>query len=130
MKLGITCHVPKSVGKCEGMNSHTPKWVPTLGVGVPMDSKFLECDYKGLNPLHWNIPYIIGKLLEPKCLKWANMTHLGFWNISYGQKKGQKSIHMCIGWRHGKVYSSITLAVYISSSQEIRPKPIINLLYI
>jgi hypothetical protein len=23
---------------CEGMNSHTPKWVPTLGVGVPMDS--------------------------------------------------------------------------------------------
>jgi hypothetical protein len=31
-------HAPRSVGKCEGMNSHTPKWVPTLGVGVPMDS--------------------------------------------------------------------------------------------
>jgi hypothetical protein len=58
------------------------------------------------------------------------MTHLGSWNISYGQKKGRKSIHMCIGWKHGKVYNSITLAVYISSSQEIGPKPIIKLLYI
>jgi hypothetical protein len=23
--------------ECEGMNTHTPKWVPILGVGVPMD---------------------------------------------------------------------------------------------
>jgi len=28
---------------CEGMNPHTPKWVPTLGVGVPMESQiFIE----------------------------------------------------------------------------------------
>jgi hypothetical protein len=24
--LGITFHAPGSVGKCEGMNLHTPKW--------------------------------------------------------------------------------------------------------
>jgi len=30
----VTFHAPKSVGKCEGMNPHTPKWAPILGVGV------------------------------------------------------------------------------------------------
>jgi len=33
----VTLHAPKSVGKCEGMNPHTPKGTSTLGVGVPMD---------------------------------------------------------------------------------------------
>jgi hypothetical protein len=37
------------------------------------------------------ILYIIGKLLERRCLKWARIAHLDNWNISYGQKKGQKS---------------------------------------
>jgi hypothetical protein len=36
-------------------------------------------------------PYIIGKLLECRCLKWVCMTDLDTSNISYGQKKGQKS---------------------------------------
>jgi hypothetical protein len=36
--LGIKFHAPGSVGECEGMNPHTPKWTPTLGVGVLMDS--------------------------------------------------------------------------------------------
>jgi hypothetical protein len=41
--LGVTFHAPKNVGKCEGMNSHTPKLVTTLGVGVPMDFRiFIE----------------------------------------------------------------------------------------
>jgi hypothetical protein len=35
---GVTFHAPESVGECEGMNPHTPKWAPTLGVRVPMDS--------------------------------------------------------------------------------------------
>jgi hypothetical protein len=35
--LGVTLHAPKSVGDCEGMNPHTPKRAPTLGVRVPMD---------------------------------------------------------------------------------------------
>jgi len=29
---GVTFHVPKSVGECEGMNPHIPKWAFTLGV--------------------------------------------------------------------------------------------------
>jgi hypothetical protein len=29
--------MPPGVGRCERMNPHTPKWAPTLGVGVSMD---------------------------------------------------------------------------------------------
>jgi hypothetical protein len=35
---GVTSHAHGSVGGCEGMNPHIPRWAPTLGVGVPMDS--------------------------------------------------------------------------------------------
>jgi hypothetical protein len=31
-------HTPRSVRECEGMSAHIPKWAPTLGVGVPMES--------------------------------------------------------------------------------------------
>jgi len=36
---GVTSHTPGSVGKCEGVNPHTPKATPTLGDGVPVDSQ-------------------------------------------------------------------------------------------
>jgi hypothetical protein len=53
--------------------------------------KFLEDDYRSQNSLHWKVPYIIGKLLERKCLKWAYMTHLDTWNTSDGHKKSWES---------------------------------------
>jgi hypothetical protein len=39
----------------------------------------------------WGVPYIIEKLLERRCLKWARIAHLDIWNTSYGQKKGLES---------------------------------------
>jgi hypothetical protein len=67
------------------VNSHlgswSPKWTP----------KFSESDYKGQNLMDWSVLYIIRKILERKCLKWACMTHFNIWNISYGQKKGRES---------------------------------------
>jgi len=36
---GVTSHTPGSVRKCEGVNLHTPKATPTLGDGVPVDSR-------------------------------------------------------------------------------------------
>jgi hypothetical protein len=30
-------HIPRTVGEFEGMNPHTRKWVPTLGIIVSMD---------------------------------------------------------------------------------------------
>ncbi len=41
--------------------------------------------------MDWDIPYIIRKLLEHRCLKWAHMTHLDTSNTSYDIKKGRKS---------------------------------------
>jgi hypothetical protein len=49
--LGITFHALGSVGECEGMNPHTPKWAPILGVGVSMDSWIFKDQSQGHNPL-------------------------------------------------------------------------------
>jgi hypothetical protein len=89
--LGITFHAPGSVGKFEGMNLHTPKWALTLGVKVLMDSQIFRERLQESKFMYWRVHYIIGKFLELKCFKWARMTHLGTWNTSYGQKKGQES---------------------------------------
>jgi hypothetical protein len=56
----VTSHAFRSAGGCEGMNPHTPKRAPTLGVGVPMDSWIFKKQWKGSNPIglrhflyHW-----------------------------------------------------------------------------
>jgi hypothetical protein len=48
------------MGECEGMNLHIPKWTPTLGVGVPMDSRIFKENSQGSKPIglklylyHW-----------------------------------------------------------------------------
>jgi hypothetical protein len=46
----------------------------------------------------WCVPYIIGKILERRCLKWARITHLDIWNTSYGQKKGRESNWQFDSW--------------------------------
>jgi hypothetical protein len=53
--------------------------------------KSLEINYKGQNPLDWRVLYIIGIILEQKCIKWVLMTHLNTSNTHYGQKKGRES---------------------------------------
>jgi len=40
--LRVMPHVPGSARECEGMGLHTPKGTPTLGVGVPMDSRMFR----------------------------------------------------------------------------------------
>jgi hypothetical protein len=75
--LGVTFHVPRNVGKCEGMNPTFPnvfsfwklesRWIP----------KFSEGDYKHENSLDCRVPYTNGNILERGCLKWAHMSHLG-----------------------------------------------------
>jgi len=74
--LGITFHAPRNERECEGMNPHTPKWAPTLGVRVPLDSWIFIEQLQGSKTIglrsflyHW-------KALELIYLKWACMTHL------------------------------------------------------
>jgi hypothetical protein len=89
--LGVTSQTPGSVRKCEGVNPHIPKVTPTLGDGVPVDSRSSESDLRGQNSMAYGVLYIIEKLLKRKCLKWARIVHLNIWNVSYGQKKGRES---------------------------------------
>ncbi len=44
---GITFYAHRNVGKCEGMNPHTPKWTLVLGVGVSMDSWIFRAQLQG-----------------------------------------------------------------------------------
>ncbi len=81
-----------------GVQESVREWTLTLSRQLPLGElesqwtpKFLGSNCKGQNPLDWRIFYIIGKLLRRRCLKWACITHLDFWNTSYGQKKGQES---------------------------------------
>jgi len=39
---GVTPHALESVGKCEGMNPHTPKGAFILGVRLMMDSQIFK----------------------------------------------------------------------------------------
>jgi hypothetical protein len=81
-----------------GVQKNVREWTFTLSRKLLLweleswwTSKFSENNYKGQNSLDWGNFYIIGKLLEHRCLQQACMTHLDTWNTSYGQKKGRES---------------------------------------
>jgi hypothetical protein len=55
---------PRSEGKCEGMNLHTPKGASIVRIGVWWTHKSSKSDCKGQNPMDWRFLYTIGKLLD------------------------------------------------------------------
>jgi len=83
--------VLESVRECERVNTHTPKATPTWVMESRWTPETSESDCKGQNSMDCGVLYIIGKLLELRCLKRALIAHLDIWNVSYGQKKGRKS---------------------------------------
>jgi hypothetical protein len=62
-----------------------------LGVGVLVDSRIFREWLQRSKLIELRHLYIIGKLLELRCLKWVSMIHLDIWNTSYGQKKDWES---------------------------------------
>jgi hypothetical protein len=48
--LRVMPHAPRSARECEGIDSHTPKGTPTLGVGVPMDFQMFKGRLQGSKP--------------------------------------------------------------------------------
>jgi hypothetical protein len=68
-----------------GVLESVREWTPTLPNELSLwelESQWTfessEGDYRGQNSLDWKVLYIIEKLLKPRCLKWACMTHLGY----------------------------------------------------
>jgi hypothetical protein len=82
-----------------GMQKNAKEWTFTLPKELPFwelesqwTPKSLEGNCRDQNPLDWKVPYIIGKLLKLRCLKWARMTHLNIWNIRYAKRKVESQI--------------------------------------
>jgi hypothetical protein len=68
-----------------------PQGVPLWELESRWTPESLKDDCRGQTSMAWGVPYIIGNILEHRCLKWAYITHFDIWNISYGQKKGRES---------------------------------------
>jgi len=94
--VNVPCHNPYSNGfcvttllwgKCE-VATHTLENGTWESSGTPKNSKR---DCRGQNTSHWDVLYIVGKVLKCKCPKWPRMSHLDICSTSYGRKKGQES---------------------------------------
>ncbi len=92
---GVTSHTPGNVRRCEGVWGSMREWTFTLPRQFPfweMESWWTfetsESDFRGQNSMACGIFYIIEKVLELRCLKWAHIAHLDIWNTSYDPKKG------------------------------------------
>jgi hypothetical protein len=57
--LGATSETPGSARECEGVSLHTPRATPTLGEGVPVDSRNFREPFEGskLNGLWRSLYY-------------------------------------------------------------------------
>jgi hypothetical protein len=53
-----------------------PNELPFWELESQVSLEYSEGDCKGKKLLDWKVPYIIGKLLERRCLKCVCMTHL------------------------------------------------------
>jgi hypothetical protein len=74
--LGVKPHALESARECEGIDLRTPKWTPTLGVGVLVDSRMFRERLQRSKPNGLKSFLYPWKILKLKCLKWARMTHL------------------------------------------------------
>jgi hypothetical protein len=91
--------------ECKKVWESVREWTLTLPRQLPlweMKSRWTletsETDFKGQNSMACGILYIIEKLLELKCLKWAHIVHSDLWNTSYCQKKGHESNWQFYSW--------------------------------
>jgi hypothetical protein len=85
------CKECKECKECEGVNPHTPKLVRVGESWSPKRTpETSESVLRGQNSMASCAPYINGKLLKCRCLKWARIAHLDIWNTSYGQKSNSR----------------------------------------
>jgi hypothetical protein len=89
--LGVTSHVPENAKSVREWTLTLPSELPSWELESKWNPEYLECDYRGQNTSVWKVLYIIENILKHKCLKWAFMTRLHIWNISYDKKKGHES---------------------------------------
>jgi hypothetical protein len=85
---GVTFHAFRSVGECEGMNPHTPKWAPTLRVGVLMEFQIFRGRFQG-SQLNWLKPFLYHwKALETHMSKMGLHDPFGYLKHKLWPKEG------------------------------------------
>jgi hypothetical protein len=77
LSLGVAFHTPRSVKECEGINPHTPKGTPTLGVGVPMDSRIFRVRLQGSKPIDLKSSLYHWKVIKTKMFKMCSHCPFG-----------------------------------------------------
>ncbi len=75
----------------EGVTLTIPRQLQLWKMESRWTLETLKSDLRGQHSMTCGILYIIGKLLELRCLKWDCIVHLDIWNTSYDQKKGRES---------------------------------------
>jgi hypothetical protein len=88
---GVTFHALRSVGECEGMNPHTPKWGPTLGVGVPVDSWVFKERLQRSKPIGLKSSLYHRKTLGTGMSKMGSHDQFGHFKHKFGPKEGPRS---------------------------------------
>ncbi len=73
---GVACHVPGSVYNVREWTFTLPREFPLWELESLWTPESSESNFRGQNPLDWNVFYITKNLLELKCLKWVHTTHL------------------------------------------------------
>jgi len=72
---GVTSETPGSVGECEGAIT-LPRQLPLWEMESRWTPETSETDLRGQNSMACGVLYIIEKILERRCLKWARIAHL------------------------------------------------------
>jgi len=86
--LGVTSHTPGNVGKCEGVNPHTPKATPTLENGVLVDFRNFRDQFQRskLNGLRLSLYH--GKALGTWMFKMGSYCSFGHLKHKLWPKEG------------------------------------------
>jgi hypothetical protein len=87
----VTFHAPGSVGKYEGMNPHTPKCAPTLGVGVLVDSQVFRRRLQGWKFIELKSSSYHWKSRETQMSKMGSYDQFGYLKHKLWPKKGPES---------------------------------------
>jgi hypothetical protein len=78
------------MGECEGMNLHTPKWTPTLGVGVSIKSSIFKERLLGSKLIALKSSLYHWKALEPLMSKMGSFDPFEHVEHKLWSKEGPK----------------------------------------
>ncbi len=81
---------PRSAKQCEGMNPHTPKGTPILGVGVSVDSLIFKEQLQGSKLIGLRHPLYHWKILRMQMFEMGSHDPFGHLKHKLWSKEGSR----------------------------------------